>query len=93
MNAPSVSYTFNLKDVHMFYHEGDNSMNFASHDDDGRIEIYGINAENMFQCIGNALCCGMSILDEIKGTPWQLDRAQEMINKLQVFIDNNNNND
>ena len=75
----------------MFYHEADSSMNFSSHEDDGRIEIHGIEPEDMFQCVGNALCCGMSILNEIKPTSWQLERAQEMINKLQTFIDNNTN--
>jgi len=75
----------------MFYHEADSSMNFSSHDDDGRIEIHGIEPEDMFQCVGNALCCNMSILNEIKPTSWQLERAQEMINKLQTFIDNNTN--
>ena len=91
MQAPTVSYSFNVKDVHMFYHNCDNSMNFSSHDDDGRIEIYGITPDDMFQCAGNALCCGSSILDEIKGQHWQIERAQEMITKLQAFIDKNNN--
>ena len=71
----------------MFYHDADNSMNFSSHEDDGRIEIHGIEPEDMFQCAGNALCCNMSILDQIKPQHWQLERAQEMIAKLQAFVD------
>ena len=77
----------------MFYHSCDDSMNFSSHDDDGRIEIYGITADDMFQCAGNALCCGSSILDEIKGKHWQIERAQEMISKLQAFVDKHNKAD
>ena len=91
MQAPTVSYTFHVKDVHMFYHEADSSMNFSSHEDDGRIEIHGIEPEDMFQCVGNALCCNMSILKEVKGTHWQIERAKEMITNLQAFIDKNNN--
>jgi len=87
VKAPTVSYAFDVKNVHMFYHQGDNSMNFSSHEDDGRIEIYGIDADDMFQCAGNALCCNMSILDQIKPKPWQLERAHEMIAKLQAFVD------
>ena len=74
----------------MFYHNCDNSMNFSSHDDDSRIEIFGVEANDMYMCVGNALCCGSSILDEIKGTDWQIERAQEMITKLQAFIDKHN---
>ena len=77
----------------MFYHNCDNSMNFSSHDDDGRIEIYGITPDDMFQCAGNALCCGSSILSDIKPKEWQVDRAKEMITKLQEFVDNYANSD
>jgi len=77
----------------MFYHEADNTMNFTSHDDDSRIEIYGISATDMFQCAGNALCCNSSILDEVKGQHWQIERAKEMISKLQAFVDKHNKTD
>ena len=68
-------------------------MNFIT-DDESRLEVGGINADQMMQCIGNAICAGDNILDEIKSLrPYQVERVQEMINKLQTFLDKHNNND
>lgn len=87
MNAPSVSYTFRLKDVHMFYCEHDDTMNFVDESDESRLEVAGITSDDMFCCIGNALVAGDNILGYVTGKPWQVKRAQEMIDKLQTFID------
>jgi len=91
MQAPTVSYTFYLKDAHMFYCKHDDTMNFI-HDDESRLEVGGITADQMFMCIGNAICAKDNILDEITSLkPYQIERTQEMINKLQEFIDNRTN--
>ena len=91
MQAPTVSYTFYLKDAHMFYCKHDDTMNFI-HDDESRLEVGGITADQMFMCIGNAICAKDNILDEITSLkPYQVERTQEMINKLQEFIDNRTN--
>ena len=77
----------------MFYCKHDNSMNFI-HDDESRIEVYGVTADEMFTCIGNAICAKDSILDKIKSLePYQVERVQEMITKLQEFVDNYANSD
>ena len=93
MNAPTVSYSFHLKDAHMFYCKHDDTMNFIM-DDDSRLEVGGINADQMMICIGNAICAKDNILDEIKSLkPYQVERVQEMITNLQTFLDKHNNND
>ena len=77
----------------MFYCKHDNSMNFI-HDDESRIEVYGVTADQMMQCIGNAICARDNILDEITSLkPYQVERVQEMITNLQTFLDKHNNND
>ena len=77
----------------MFYCKHDNSMNFI-HDDESRIEVYGVTADEMFTCIGNAICAKDNILDEIKALkPYQVERVQEMITNLQTFLDKHKNND
>jgi len=75
----------------MFYCKHDDTMNFI-HDDESRLEVGGITADQMFNTIGNAICANDGILDEIKSLrPHQIERTQEMINKLQEFIDNRTN--
>jgi len=75
----------------MFYCKHDDTMNFI-HDDESRLEVGGITADQMFMCIGNAICAKDNILDEITSLkPYQVERTQEMINKLQEFIDNRTN--
>jgi len=75
----------------MFYCKHDDTMNFI-HDDESRLEVGGITADQMFMCIGNAICAKDNILDEITSLkPYQIERTQEMINKLQEFIDNRTN--
>ena len=87
MQAPTVSYNFFVKNAYMFYCKHDDTMNFIA-DDESRIEIGGIDASSMFVCIGNAICSKDGILDEINSLkPHQLERAQEMITKLQAFVD------
>ena len=77
----------------MFYCKHDNSMNFI-HDDESRLEVYGVTADQMFMCIGNAICAKDNILDEIKSLkPYQVERVQEMITNLQSFLDKHNNDD
>ena len=86
MLSPTVSYTFFLKDAHMFYCKHDDSMNFCA-DDEGRVEIAGISARTMFTCARNALCGGDNILKELEGKPYQLEAAREMIEALEGFLD------
>jgi len=77
----------------MFYCKHDDTMNFI-HDDESRIEVAGISVDQMFTTIGNAICANDGILDDIKSLrPHQIERTQEMINKLQTFLDKHNNND
>ena len=77
----------------MFYCKHDNSMNFI-HDDESRIEVYGVTADEMFTCIGNAICARDNILDEITSLkPYQVERVEEMIQSLQSFLNKHNNND
>ena len=93
MNAPTVSYTFQVNGAYMFYCKHDDPLNFI-HDDESRIEVSGISVDQMFNTIGNAICANDGILDDIKSLrPHQLERTQEMINKLQTFLDKHNNND
>jgi len=93
MLSPTVSYTFFLKDAYMFYCKHDDTMNFI-HDDESRLEVGGISVDQMFNTIGNAICANDGILDEIKSLrPHQIERTQEMINKLQSFLDKHNNDD
>ena len=91
MQAPTVSYSFHLKDAHMFYCKHDDTMNFIM-DDDSRLEVGGITVDAMMVCIGNALCAKDNILDEIQSLkPYQVARVKEMINNLQTFFDKHNN--
>ena len=86
MQAPTVSYTFFLKDAHMFYCKHDDTMNFIA-DDESRVEIAGISARTMFTCARNAFCAGDNILKELEGKPHQLEAAREMIEALEGFLD------
>ena len=77
----------------MFYCQHDDTMNFIT-DDDSRLEVGGITPDQMMQCIGNAICAGDNILDEIKSLkPYQVERVEEMIQSLQTFLNKHNNND
>ena len=77
----------------MFYCKHDNSMNFI-HDDESRIEVYGVTADQMMQCIGNAICARDNILDEITSLkPYQVERVEEMIQCLQSFLNKHNKDD
>lgn len=88
VNAPSVSYTFRVStDVHMFYCEHDNTMNFVDHEDESRLEIANISPRDMYTCVGNALAANDNLLNHIEGKPWQVSRAKEMITHLQAFVD------
>jgi hypothetical protein len=86
MLSPTISYGFNLKDAHMFYYSADGTMNFSNENEE-RIEISGINEEQMFICARNALCCRDNILKELNGKSYQLEAAREMIEALEGFID------
>ena len=86
MISPTVSYSFRLSGSHMFYCTHDDSMNFCT-DDDSRLEVSGINADQMFTCVRNALCCGDNILKEVQGKSYQLKAARDMIEALEGFID------
>ena len=86
MLSPTVSYNFFLKDAHMFYCKHDDTMNFYA-EEEGRVEIAGIDARTMFTCARNALCAGDNIIKELEGKPWQLESARDMIEALEGFID------
>ena len=86
MQAPVVSYSFNLKDAHVFYCKHDHTMNFIM-DDDSRLEINGIDERTMFTCVRNAIAAGDGIIKELEGKPYQLEAAQAMIDVLEGFID------
>ena len=75
----------------MFYCEHDNTMNFICDDDESRLEVGGITVDQMFMAIGNAICAGDGILDKITSLrPYQIERTQEMIDKLQAFLNKHN---
>ena len=86
MLSPTVSYNFFLKDAHMFYCKHDDTTNFYA-EEEGRVEIAGIDARTMFTCARNALCAGDNIIKELDGKPWQLESARDMIEALEGFID------
>lgn len=76
-----------MKDAHMFYCGHDNTMNFTT-DDESRLEVAGISADQMMQCIGNAICSKHSVLDEIESLkPYQVERVEEIISTLQTFLE------
>jgi len=82
-----------MNSAYMFYCHDDETMNFIA-DDESRIEVAGISADQMFNTIGNAICSEASILKVIKSLrPHQIERTQEMIDKLQSLLDKHNNND
>ena len=77
----------------MFYCKHDDTMNFIM-DDESRLEVGGITADQMMQCIGNAICANDNILDEITSLrPYQVERVQEMINNLQSFLNKHKKDD
>lgn len=77
----------------MFYCKHDDTMNFIM-DDESRLEVGGITADQMMQCIGNAICAKDNILDEITSLkPYQIERVQEMIDNLQSFLNKHNKDD
>ena len=89
MQAPTVSYNFFMKDAYMFYCKHNDTMNFIA-DDESRVEVGGIDISSVYTMIGNAICTNEGILDELPALkPHQLERTQEMINKLQAFLDKN----
>jgi len=85
-------YTYYMRDASVYWAECDDSINL--HDcEDNTICIHGVDANAMFLACRNALCSKNSVFGELKTKNHTIASAKEMIEVLQKYVSDNNEED
>lgn len=91
MNAPDLTYEFYIKDAHAHWSIHCDAIHITECDSESGVTVNGVNADKMFMMCRNALACKReySVFKELTNKPYNIKAAQEMMDALKTFIEDN----